>query len=270
MNSSSPMSIFVQTRQHYRFVEVCETFRKDRSIAVCTGKSGVGKTASANYYSGWPSIEPYIEAPRRNYSPPPKFERNNTAVLTAELNGTVKRMQSRLAILRNRFNSLIQESAYWHNPDLFRQAPQKNFLELILIDDAHRLSSGCLEAVREFSSNNQIGIVLIAMQGFDRKIKLHEYIDSKVGLYHQYKTPRPEELRLILSSRWRSDDVTIEDSAITVIEQVTSLNVQKAINIQAEIERVRRISSITIITPDLVKAASAGLLLEPATANMKP
>ncbi len=54
----------------------------------------------------------------------------------------------------------------------------------------------------------------------------------------------------------------LDDVAITIIEEVTHSNIQKALNVQAEIERVRRINSISVISPEIVQAASASLLLD--------
>jgi hypothetical protein len=43
---------------------------------------------------------------------------------------------------------------------------------------------------------------------------------------------------------------------------MTSSNIQKALNIQSEIERVRGLNSITIISPELVQAAGTSLLFD--------
>jgi len=76
-------------------------------------------------------------------------------------------------------------------------------------------------------------------------------------------------LRQILDLRWQNAGVTVEDAAISVIEEVTSLNIQKALNVQTEIERVRGINSISIISPELVQAASTSLLLDTSGRSKK-
>jgi hypothetical protein len=84
-----------------------------------------------------------------------------------------------------------------------------------------------------------------------------------------HTSPRPEELKQILELRWQAESVTVEEAAITIIEEVTSANIQKALNIQSEIERVRGINSISIISPELVQAASTSLLLAPSSRAKK-
>jgi len=105
-------------------------------------------------------------------------------------------------------------------------------------------------------------IALLGAPGFDRKIKHYELVGCDVSLFHEYATPRADELKQILELRWRNEAVTVDDAAISVIEEVTRSNIQKALNVQAEIERVRKINSISIISPEIVQAASASLLLD--------
>ncbi|MBL8084871.1 MAG: hypothetical protein JNN26_19775, partial [Candidatus Obscuribacter sp.] len=143
------------------------------------------------------------------------------------------------------------------------------FLELFIVNHAHRLSFLCLEAINDYRKNNNIGFLLLGIPGFDRRIKFYDPVGVDVSLYHQYSAPRPEELKQILELRWKLDGLTVEDAAITVIEEITSSNIQKALNIQTEIERVRGISSISIISPALVQAATTSLLIEPPARSKK-
>jgi len=140
---------------------------------------------------------------------------------------------------------------------------------LIIINHAHRLSFLCLDAINDYRKNNSVGFVLLGAPGFDRRIKFYDPVGVDVSLYHEYAAPRPEELKQILELRWRSAEVTVEDAAITIIEEVTSSNIQKALNIQSEIERVRGINSISIISPDLVQAASTSLLFDSPARSKK-
>jgi DNA polymerase III delta subunit len=81
-------------------------------------------------------------------------------------------------------------------------------------------------------------------------------INNLVGFYHIFNTPRTDELRAILEARWQNQQVTIEDGAIEMLEKVTSSNIRKLVNINAEMSRVCELNSISIITPDLVQLAS--------------
>ena len=254
---------FINTRQHVRFVEFCNSCHRNRYIGVCTGRSGVGKTRSAEAYSNWQIIEPLLkEAPTRNPCPPPVLEHCYTAIYTPDVSCTVKRVESGLAILRNRFDDLVKHSMCWHNSEGWYKTQRQRFLELIIIDKAQRLPSKCLEAIADFGKNHKLGIILIGHPGFDRRVRNYEPIDNSIGFYHIFNTPRTEELRAILEARWQSQQVTIEDSAVQMLEKVTNSNIQKLVNINTEMSRVCELNSISIITSDLVELASKTLLFD--------
>lgn len=254
--------VFIETRQHSRFVEFANFCRTNRTIGICTGRPGVGKEASGQAYAQWQTIKPLLDKPRRPQSPPAKLKGCHSVYWDAEVKCSLKKLNSSLMFVRNKFDGLVQDSMYWYQPDLLRQAPRKDFLELVIINNAHRLSFDCLEVTNDFRKKYNIGIVLLAVPGFDRKIRLFDPVGCDVALYHEYSPPRAEELRQILEIRWHKEAVAIEDAAITIIEEVTRSNIQKALNIQTEIERVRGINSISIISPELVEAASKSLLLD--------
>jgi DNA transposition AAA+ family ATPase len=262
---------FVQTRQHLRFVEAANSCRTNRSLCICTGKPGVGKEASAQVYAQWSTIKPLLDTPRPPQSPPVKLQNCHTVYWDAEINCTIKKLHSTLNLLRNKFDPLVQASLNWYEPERLRQAqsPRTEFLELIIINHAHRLSFSCLDAINDFRKNNKIGFILLGVPGFDRRVKLYDVVGNDVALYHEYASPRSEELKQILDLRWHREGITVEDAAITIIEEVTSSNIQKALNIQNEIERVRGINSISIISPELVQAASTSLLLDSPARSKK-
>lgn len=142
-------------------------------------------------------------------------------------------------MLRNKFDSLIQEPLYWFEPERLREHPRTDFLELLFVNNAHRLPYLCLEASNDFRKKHRIGIVLLGAPGFDRKVKHYNLVGNDVSLFYEYEAPRSEELRQILNLRWRDEAVTIDDAVITIIEEVTHSNIQKALNIQAEIPNLR-------------------------------
>ena len=260
-NISKPA--FINTRQHERFVDFCDACRRNQYVGVCTGRSGVGKTRSSQAYSNWNVIEPLLTvAPIRYPSPPPKLDGCFTAIYTPDISCTVKRVESGLALLRNRFDALVEHSMRWHNSEEWYKTRRQRFLELLIIDKAPRLSFRCIEAISDFAEKQNLGVALIGLPGFDRRIRNYEPIDNRVGFYHVFNTPRTEELQAILEARWQSQLITIEDGAVQMLEKVTNSNIQKLVNINAEMSRVCELNSITVITSDLVELASKTLLLD--------
>ena len=51
---------FIVTKEHRRFTEFANAVRKERTIGICHGDAGVGKTNSARRYANWDVLEPYI------------------------------------------------------------------------------------------------------------------------------------------------------------------------------------------------------------------
>lgn len=253
---------FVETRQHKRFIEFADSLRISRGLGVCTGKPGVGKESSALVYSQWKTMKSLIERARRPNSAPPRLTNCHTVFWSAEVNCTLKSMRTSITLLRNKFDSLVKESVYWYEPERWHQPIQLEFLELLIVNNAHRLSYHCLEALNDFRKKHRLGLILIGTQGFDRRIRIYDLLDCDVSLYHEYSKPRTDELRQILNLAWQSKPVTIDDAAITIIEEASHLNIHKALKLQQEIERVRTINSITIISPDVVQAAGASLLMD--------
>ena len=51
---------FIVTKEHRRFTEFANAVRKEKTIGICHGAAGVGKTNSARRYANWDALEPYI------------------------------------------------------------------------------------------------------------------------------------------------------------------------------------------------------------------
>ncbi len=51
---------FIITKEHRRFKEFANAVRKERTIGICQGDAGVGKTQSGRRYARWDLLEPFL------------------------------------------------------------------------------------------------------------------------------------------------------------------------------------------------------------------
>lgn len=63
---------FMVTKEHRRFIEFANAVREEKTVGICYGNAGVGKTQSARRYANWDALEPYITAwgPRSDQDAP--------------------------------------------------------------------------------------------------------------------------------------------------------------------------------------------------------
>ena len=47
---------FIVTKEHRRFTEFANAVRKEKTIGICHGAAGVGKTNSARRYANWDAL----------------------------------------------------------------------------------------------------------------------------------------------------------------------------------------------------------------------
>ena len=140
-------------------------------------------------------------------------------------------------------------------------------IELIIIDEAERLSTSALEHLRDMFDRTPIGLMLIGMPGIDKRLARYPQLYSRVGFAHHYRPLQGDELTFVLTRHWRTLGLSLDSAdftdtqAIAAISRITSGNFRLLHRLFVQIERILLINELTVITEDVVEVARSTLVI---------
>jgi len=255
---------FLITRPYRRFAEICRHSHNGKIIGLFYGKTGLGKTESAKHYASWHTIEPLLDKPTRTREIPASIVGCTTAFYTPDVTVTPKKLQSGLALLRNRFEDLVAQATYWHAPQSLEPHQHKH-LKLLIIDEADRLKFASLELLRDLYDRSNLSILLIGSPGIDRRLKRSGYgqLHSRFNFAYEIQPLNTDEMRLFIAQKWLELKLplTADDAVSSAIMAITDGSFRRLHRIFAEIERLQKLNCLPMITPDLIQMARRSLLL---------
>lgn len=264
MITTDAPSFFQMTSQYRRFAEVCNKSQTSKFISLFYGKTGLGKTECAYHYANWRIVEPLLEKSAAARQPPHSIIHSSTVVFTPDVGITPKRVQANIAVLRNRFDELVDQAANWHCLDTGRFRPHK-YLKLLIVDEADRLKLGALEVIRDLYDRTPLSILLIGSPGIDRRLRRSGYgqLHSRLTFAYEIQPLTNDEMRVFITRKWQELTLpcTADDAVSAAIMRIANGNLRVLHRIFAEIKRLQKINCFPMITPDLVEVARKGLLL---------
>ena len=264
---------FIVTKEHRRFIEFANAVRKERTIGICHGDAGVGKTQSVRRYAHWDTLEPFItewgprsETDTEHYA---TANRSRTLFYTppvlpkpAQLVHEIDHLQTRLGICIDEHLRATGKVTGTHG----RYNMGKR-VELLIIDEAERLTPTALEVLRDRHDREHTAIILIGMPGIDQRFRHYPQLYSRLGFSHRYRNLGRDELLFVLERRWKRlgrtldpDDFT-DAQAIAAIERITRGNFRLLERLFPQIARVLKINELETITDDVVEAAASVLVI---------
>ena len=140
-------------------------------------------------------------------------------------------------------------------------------IELIIIDEAERLSTSALEHLRDMFDRTTIGLMLIGMPGIEKRMARYPQLYSRVGFAHHYRPLQGDELTFVLTRHWRTLGLSLDSAdftdtqAIAAIRRITNGNFRLLHKLFVQIERILRINELSVITEDVVEAARSTLVI---------
>lgn len=261
---------FIATKEHRRFVEFATAVRRHRTIGLCFGPAGVGKTLSARRYAHWDEAEPMIEGWGLSVDACKALEEKlagtRTAFYTPTITGTLRDLRDTMGQSLVLVSACIEAQIKREGGKVLRR-DQNRMVELIIIDEAERMQTAALELVRDIFDRTSRGVILIGMPGMEKRLARYPQLYSRVGFAHHYRSLTGDELSFVLTRHWRRlglelDEADFTDAqAIASIARITGGNFRLLQRIFLQIGRILKINGLTAITDDVVHAARATLVI---------
>jgi len=261
---------FIATKEHRRFTEFANAIRTHRTIGLCFGPAGVGKTLSARRHANWDLAEPLLQTwgPREpsDETVYAALARSRTVFHTPTVGGTLRELRKDLDLLTSRVDICIkQHGSPTSDGKCF--VSRDSMVELIIIDEAERLSTSAVEHLRDVFDRTNIGLMLIGMPGIEKRLARYPQLYSRVGFAHHYRPLQGDELTFVLTRHWRKLGLSLDHAdftdtqAIAAISRITSGNFRLLHRLFMQMERLLHINALSVITEDVVEAARSTLVI---------
>jgi DNA transposition AAA+ family ATPase len=263
---------FIATKEHRRFTEFAEAVRKHRYVGLCYGAAGVGKTLSARRYAHWDVAGPLIETWNRPRDATRKkvnevLARSRTVFHTPTVLGTLRDLRETLSDHMGRVDSCIDDHLHRHVKGCRIVEPYGSLVEMLIFDEAERLSVTALEFIRDLFDRTGVGVILIGMPGMEKRLSRYPQLYSRVGFAHHYRPLQGDELSFVLTRHWRKLGLTLDEAdftdtqAMASIARITGGNFRLLHRLFVQIERILKINGLSVITDDVVEAARSTLVI---------
>ncbi|KAJ6634344.1 ATP-binding protein [Pseudolycoriella hygida] len=264
------MNKFICTKQYRQFEEFCKACHRDRYIGLCYGAAGVGKTESARHYTKWYQIESYRDVNGLlNTGVKPKMHvgKLNTILYTPSVLKPVRDMIKEIRHAQREFSLFKERYIYGDEiPDHAREE-NRNFTDLVIIDEVERLRHQGLEHLRELYDNGEANFIFIGMPGIDKMLARFPQLYSRIGFIHNFKKLDTTEVKFILQYHLSKLNIDIKDDSFTDQEVMAAIIMSTGGNFRLinrlikQSLRIMKVNYMTTITKEIIDAARSCLLI---------
>lgn len=252
--SEAQPDYFLETKDYRQFVEFCDSCREQKTIGVCVGRPGVGKTEAAKRYAQWSLVEQNLTSKRLVRAE--ALAHCSTLMFLPNVSISASKLKSELASLRNRFDDAIERAISWTSPADWQSAWRAKHIDLIIIDEAYRLRYEALEELRDLQETWRIAVVLIGDPGMDRRLDRQPHFAHRVGFLHQYHQLSLEDATRYMSYKVEQLQVPgLTNDVCSAIFWYTQGNFRMLNTLFMQIGRLLKINEMSEVTRELVDAA---------------
>jgi AAA domain-containing protein len=192
--------------------------------------------------------------------------RSRSVFHTPTVGGTLRALRQDLERMTTRVDICIKQDEKTDR-DGKRFGSQDSMVELIIIDEAERLSTAAVEYLRDMFDRTTIGLMFIGMPGIEKRLARYPQLYSRVGFAHHYRPLQGDELTFVLTRHWRKLGLSLDSAdftdtqAIAAISRITHGNFRLLHRLFMQIERILRINELRVITEEVVEAARSTLVI---------
>lgn len=255
---------FVVTKEYRRFEEFCDACQRERYIGLCYGPPGVGKTVSARRYAKWDLLEGR-DPLAAGESVPVEVAECRSLLYTPPVTNTPRAVRSSLddglILLRGMVGRARGPAQSGGKLDF------SDCCELVLIDEADRLSTTSIEELRDFYDRRRIGLVLIGMPGLEKRLTRYPQLYSRVGFAHAFRPLSQDETRFVLEQHWQRwggairGDEFADQEAVAAVITITAGNFRLIDRLMSQVRRVKELNQLSTVTREVVEAARDCLVI---------
>lgn len=253
---------FLITKEYRRFEEFCAACRRDKYIGICFGPPGVGKTLSSRHYSLWDSVGPINPFSGKPEYPAAIADRK-TLFYTAPVSNSPRKIEDDL----NHGLFKLRAAMCFAAESNGQEVNHDEDCELIIVDEAERLSLPSLEHLRDRYDREGFGLIVIGMPGIEKKLSRYPQLYSRVGFAHAYKPVSEEEMEFVLKHHWEKlglslspNDFTDQEAMASVI-RITAGNFRLVSRLFSQIQRIMKVNALSSITREVVESARQCLVV---------
>jgi DNA transposition AAA+ family ATPase len=263
------MNKFIQTKQYKQFAEFCRACRRDQYIGLCYGSAGAGKTESTRYYTNWNKITKNSVGSNIADQPTPVFsmKRWHSIMYTPQILASPKDILYEIKELQRQFSHLKEWSLYPEGIPPQVRKENRNFAELVIIDEAERLKPQSFELIRELFDAGGTTFIFIGMPGIEKIIERFPQLYSRVGFVHQFRNLGKSEVEFIIAKHFSKLGVNIEEDvfsdqeAVATIIRMTNGNFRLINRLLKQSQRIMQVNCMTSLTTEIIEAARKCLLI---------